>query len=119
MTSQWKLSGIGLGIPRLMRFVSKWVNTSNEEPVGESDNQRASVMTEEPMAESDAESIAESSALSSLSESPDTSEQGIKFPKMNKHGIYRPKGVVMTSYDGSKLWRENNDEPWSKCLLVR
>lgn len=100
-----------------MSLVSKGPTGSGDEPVVDKSRQASSVES----LESDAESIEESTAVPSLPTLRPRFTGYIDHPlrheKMNKNGIYRPRGRTMTGENGAKFWRDSDDEPWCKNSL--
>lgn len=84
-------------MPRLMRLISKDLDPSNALPVVESKK-----------------STTGRHASSSL----DAYEEGIWHEKMNKNGIYRPRGNVMNGEDGVSWWQEDTNGHWRKYFSI-
>lgn len=121
-----QLKSFGFGLSKLMSLVSKGPNTSGDEPMvplgEESVTVRSRQTSSEELSASDGESIAESTAAPSPSiQRPRFTgylDQSLRHEKMNKNGIYRPRGRTMTDENGAKFWRDSDDEPWSKYSVV-
>lgn len=120
-----QLKSFGFGISKLMSLVSKGPNTPGDEPMVQLGEEAVIVSSRQASSEEPSESDVESIAESATAPSPSTQrprftgylDQSLRHEKMNKNGIYRPRGRTMTDENGAKFWRDNDDEPWSKYSL--
>lgn len=120
-----QLKSFGFGLSKLMSLVSKGPNTSGDEPMVQLDEDPVAVESRQTSSDESSESGAESIAESAVVPSPSTQrprfsgylDQPLRHEKMNKNGIYRPRGRTMTDENGAKFWRDNDDEAWSKYSL--
>lgn len=109
-----------------MSLVSKGPNTSGDEPMVQLGEEPVTVRSRHPSSEELSESDVESIAESTAAPSPSTQrprfagylDQSLRHEKMNKNGIYRPRGRTMTDENGAKFWRDSDDEAWSKYSLI-
>lgn len=110
-----------------MSLVSKGPNISGDEPMVQLGEEAVTVGSRQTSSEDPSESDVESIAESAAAPSPSTQlprfsgylDQSLRHEKMNKNGIYRPRGRTMTDENGEKFWRDNEDEAWSKYSLFR
>lgn len=120
-----QLKSFGFGLSKLMSLVSKGPNTPGDEPMVQLGEDAVVVKSRQTSSEEPSESDVESIAESAAAPSPSTQrprfaghlDQSLRHEKMNKNGIYRPRGRTMTDENGAKFWRDNDDEPWSKYSL--
>lgn len=121
-----QLKSFGFGLSKLMSLVSKGPNTPGDEPMVQLGEEAVIVRSRQTSSEEPLESDVESIADSAAAPSPSTQrprfagylDQSLRHEKMNKNGIYRPRGRTMTDENGAKFWRDNDDEAWSKYSLA-
>ena len=72
-----------------------------------------------PEHETEAESEPTGSSIDrsmDVSSSVEAAQRGLWHEAMNKHGIYRPRGVVRVLPNGITQWRERARTRWCKSL---